>query len=408
KGQSRPERHKTLAAAIDWSTEGLDDNALILLRRLGYFVGGFTLDAAEQVCRFGSIGSVDVVDLLDDLARRYLVMPAMAGDTSRFRILEPIRQLVVAQLSEAEADEVAGRHARWCAARANELQELLLSPDEASAYPEVRVELPNFRVAHRWALEFEPDMAAELVEGLLSYMFTRLHLEIADWYDRTLEVLDPDDPWYHRCLAGAVGAWTLRRRYQEVTAARDTIDQSAVPIWVMDNAKLMFALRDEATTGSLDAYDRLASEALENDDPFTATLALCWALRTDETLAVAEAAGIPSAIAHATYHSSIAALRHGDETKALGELARAIDQTRAIDMDLVLSRSLVMWAALAIRLGEDRSIAMAAAEEGREMLIRSGIPQGREGHLALAELFGTEKDVGALERWQQTRRSTFS
>jgi hypothetical protein len=48
-------RHRTLRALIEWSHDLLDDEETILYLRLGVFVGGFTLEAAEQVCSSQSL-----------------------------------------------------------------------------------------------------------------------------------------------------------------------------------------------------------------------------------------------------------------------------------------------------------------------------------------------------------------
>ena len=43
-------RHRTLNAAIDWSYQLLSAEEQTLFRRLGVFVGGWTLEAAEAIC----------------------------------------------------------------------------------------------------------------------------------------------------------------------------------------------------------------------------------------------------------------------------------------------------------------------------------------------------------------------
>ena len=48
--RAAPTRQQTLEAALDWSYELLADVERVLLRRLAVFSGGFTLEAAEEVC----------------------------------------------------------------------------------------------------------------------------------------------------------------------------------------------------------------------------------------------------------------------------------------------------------------------------------------------------------------------
>lgn len=60
-------RHQTLRATVDWSYEPLDEQERVLFVQLSVFQGGFTIEAAEQVCS-GPQGRT--CDVLDQLARR--------------------------------------------------------------------------------------------------------------------------------------------------------------------------------------------------------------------------------------------------------------------------------------------------------------------------------------------------
>jgi predicted ATPase/DNA-binding SARP family transcriptional activator len=102
-------RHRTLRATIDWSHDLLSQAERRLLRRLAVFHGGWTLDAAEQVCGFGGIEAADVAELLFRLVDRSLVVADPA--TGRFRLLVTIREYALARLLEAdEVDSCRRRH----------------------------------------------------------------------------------------------------------------------------------------------------------------------------------------------------------------------------------------------------------------------------------------------------------
>jgi predicted ATPase len=63
-------RHQTLKASLDWSHELLRDGERILLRRLSVFAGGWTLNAAEQVCPSNGIDRYSLLDLFDRPGRQ--------------------------------------------------------------------------------------------------------------------------------------------------------------------------------------------------------------------------------------------------------------------------------------------------------------------------------------------------
>jgi predicted ATPase len=67
-------RQQTLQATIDWSYELLTEAERTLVRTLSVFAGGWSLQAAEAVSS-PVIGSAeDVVELLNQLARKSMVV----------------------------------------------------------------------------------------------------------------------------------------------------------------------------------------------------------------------------------------------------------------------------------------------------------------------------------------------
>ena len=66
-------RQQTLRATIEWSHDLLTGEERVLFRRLGVFAGGFTLEAAEDVCAGGAIARRRIVDLVARLVDKSLV-----------------------------------------------------------------------------------------------------------------------------------------------------------------------------------------------------------------------------------------------------------------------------------------------------------------------------------------------
>jgi predicted ATPase len=104
-------RHHGLRAALEWSYELLTDAERCVFERASVFPGGWTLEAAEAVCSGGNVAPSAILDLVEQLINKSLVV-ADAGDecAMRFRLLEPLRQFAAEHLEvRGEADQVRRR-----------------------------------------------------------------------------------------------------------------------------------------------------------------------------------------------------------------------------------------------------------------------------------------------------------
>jgi tetratricopeptide (TPR) repeat protein len=79
------------------------------------FTGGFDLDAAEAVCVGDEVEDWEVVDHLDSLVDKSLIIPIQREQGStRYRMLEPVRQYAQERLSDtAEPIRFRAAHARY-------------------------------------------------------------------------------------------------------------------------------------------------------------------------------------------------------------------------------------------------------------------------------------------------------
>ncbi|MEO7573558.1 MAG: hypothetical protein ABIX10_14085, partial [Acidimicrobiales bacterium] len=83
------ERHRTLRETINWSYELLDERERDLYGRLAVFIDWFALDDATAVA--GGAREMEVLDVLEGLVARSLLMVSEVAGTARYRYLESIR-----------------------------------------------------------------------------------------------------------------------------------------------------------------------------------------------------------------------------------------------------------------------------------------------------------------------------
>ncbi len=164
------QRQQTLQALIDWSYDLLSPQECTLLRRLAVFAGGWTLEAAENICSWGDVDELAVLDLLDQLVNKSLVSMENTSQQPRFRMQETIRQYSQDKLLAAsEAVEARNRHLAYFEAKLAEAGPQWRTAQRSRWLTWVGQEQDNLRPAVEWALETDLEVALALVGNLGFY-----------------------------------------------------------------------------------------------------------------------------------------------------------------------------------------------------------------------------------------------
>jgi predicted ATPase/class 3 adenylate cyclase/tetratricopeptide (TPR) repeat protein len=157
-------RQQTMRALIDWSYDLLSPVEQALLRRVAVFSGGWTLDAATNVCAGDELQSWDVVDLLTSLVDKSLVTAELndtliSGAKLRYRLLESTRQYAAEKLaSSGERDRMRRVHAEYFTRVADEAQAHWSTMPTAMWRPPLEAEIDNFRAALDWSVAEKQDL----------------------------------------------------------------------------------------------------------------------------------------------------------------------------------------------------------------------------------------------------------
>jgi predicted ATPase len=149
-----PQRQQTLRGAVQWSHELLSSPEQQLFRRLGVFVNGCTLEAAEAVCNAAEDLATNVLDGMESLAAQSLIHQTQTRDgETRFTMLETIREYAVERLKDSPDEGLARRaHAAFCLVLAEELAEQSSAPELEAWLERCTQEHDNFRAALDWSV----------------------------------------------------------------------------------------------------------------------------------------------------------------------------------------------------------------------------------------------------------------
>jgi hypothetical protein len=202
----------------------LKQDEKLLYARLGVFVGGFTLEAAEAVCNPG--GRLDILEgLTSPLNNSLLRHEDVAGGESRFGMLDTIRSYALERLRESgEMAALQQQHTRYFGGVIlNQAASQLFSAKALYWLNWLEREHDNVRVLLTWTRTAPPgvELAASLVRAFNWFWYRRGHFsEGRMWAERVLASPEITDP-------GQARAW-LDQAYVEARAIGES--------WVLASA----------------------------------------------------------------------------------------------------------------------------------------------------------------------------
>ena len=226
-----PERQRTMRSTLDWSHDLLTEKERILFRRLSVFAGGFTLDAAEEVCGFGEAEPEEVFEPLGRLQEQSLVTVSPAADGSRrYGMLEPVRQYALELLEESgEAAATRERHTEHFLSLAETARRFLLGREHGVWSRRLDREHDNLREALRWARQSGDLRTGLRIVGALSW-FWWMHGYLGEgrrWAEEFLSEPIDDHPSSALARAGALyGAGELAFGQGDLAQAAELFEEA--------------------------------------------------------------------------------------------------------------------------------------------------------------------------------------
>ena len=166
--RDQPSRLRTMRDAIAWSHDLLSTEEQGVFRRLGAFVGGFTLEAAEALERGQRVAASrneapgfqlrpSTLDLIAALVDRSLLRrQAATAGAPRFGMLETVREFALERLAAAGADDTFRRHAEFFLGLAERTEPPVVGAVRPATPDVLDADMPNLRSALDWLTENQP------------------------------------------------------------------------------------------------------------------------------------------------------------------------------------------------------------------------------------------------------------
>ncbi|HUP69557.1 MAG TPA: LuxR C-terminal-related transcriptional regulator [Acidimicrobiales bacterium] len=360
-----------------------------LLRRLSVFAGGFSLEAARQVCAGGTVQPGKVLHLLGRLVDKSLVEVHTTAGRSRYRLPFVVAEHAHARLAEAgEEDQLRSSHAAWYVSVVEAVPRVGIDRNRHTAWVNgMEMDHEDLRAALRWAVsKRQAAIAVRLARGqLVFWRLTGRYREAAESLQQVLSIAEGAPAAIRAsalCDAGLVAAIL-----GDHVTARAHLEQSLA----------LFDGSDQA--GAASARNILAMVSIFLDEPATALR------RLEENLERARGARSEYTMAEALVALGTARMFRGDAEQAAEAFEECAEAARRAGDEALLAQGLVGTGSAALARAQFHEAA-TALEEGLGLARELGERYTEAVALTwLGELSRLRGDsVAARQRFEECRR----
>ncbi|MFN8472373.1 MAG: helix-turn-helix domain-containing protein [Anaerolineae bacterium] len=390
-----PARQQTLRDAIGWSYDLLDEAEKTLFRRLGVFVGGFTLEAAEAVGAFQGDLGMDVVDGIALLVDKSLLWQQSGPSGGpRFGMLETIREYALEQLAaHGETERVHREHARFFLMVAEAADFALVGAEQATWFERLTAEQDNLRAALAWTLaNNELDWALRFVGALYRFWSFRGHFTEGTRSAEATLALTGDAVRTVACAKALYGAgWLARLQGNGGRAAK----------YCEASGRILRELGDER--GAAYSFHLLGIILGESGD-----LSRAYSLH-HENLVFFDDIEDERGRSYSHFGLGMIAAARAEYATARTHFEQSVVIRRRLGDKGILAYALGWLGLVTVRLG-DLAAARAALEEGvavrRELGDEAGLPASLEALAAVAAAAGQATRAARLFGAAESARAT--
>jgi non-specific serine/threonine protein kinase len=341
----------------------------VVFRRLGVFVGGWSLEAAESVCSGGTVERHDVLVCLTRLVDASLVQVEDRDGRARYRLLEPVRQYAQGRLrGSGELDALRRHHAAFFLSFALqwETDANFGGPGRRAGLTALEGELDNLRALLQWCLEQgEAQKGIFLARALWTFWVMRgLYTEGRSWLRRLAALPDAANAPAMRAVAQGIEA-SLAWRQGNYTEAQ-ALFREVLP-------HLRRAHADQALAAARAAGHRVDEAIVLHVLGWLALMQADYSTARalgEVSQALARAGGDEDALCLALTTLAQVVLRQGDLSAARRFVDEGLALARRIGEYWWLSDSLDVLAQLAIA---DRHYGHARSATRESLLLRQNL-----------------------------------